>query len=62
MVLLKLDGMMINISIIQVYAPTLDHGDEVMKFYEDIGNAMEYAKLGDISILMGDWNAKVGEQ
>ena len=23
---------------------------------------MEYAKLGEISILMGGWNAKVGEQ
>ena len=44
-------------------APTIDHGDdEVMKFYKDIGNVMEYAKSGEISILMGDWNAKVGEQ
>ena len=61
--MMKLKGKPFSINIIQVYASTMDHGDdEVMKFYEDIGNVMEYAKSGEISILVGDWNAKVGEQ
>ena len=63
MIMMKLKGKPFNINIIQVYTPIIDHSDdEVMKFYEDIGNVMEYAKSGDISVLMGDWNAKVGGQ
>ena len=51
------------INIIQVYAPTTDHDDEeVEKLYDDIKNVMKYAKSGEINIVMGDWNAKVGEQ
>ena len=62
-IMAKLKGKPFNINIIQVYAPTTDHDDEeVEKFYDDIENVMKYAKSGEINIVMGDWNAKVGEQ
>ena len=52
-----------NINIIQVCAPTTDHDDdEAMKFRDDIGNVMQYAKSGEIITLVGGWNAKVVEQ
>ena len=48
--------------IIQVYAPTSDHDDdEVEQFYEDITKALEEHKAS-YTIVMGDFNAKVGEQ
>ena len=60
--MMKLKGKPFRIKIIQVYAPTTDHGDdEVREFYEDIGSIIEYTKSEEISILMGDWNAKVRE-
>ena len=33
-----------------------------MKFYADIGSAMGYDRSGKINFLMGDGNAKGGEQ
>ena len=48
--------------IIQVYAPTSDHDDdEVEQFYEDITKALEEHKAS-YTIVMGDFNAKVGKQ
>ena len=62
-IMAKLKGKPFNINIIQVYAPTTNHDDEeVEKFYDDIENVMKYAKSGEINIVMGDLNAKVGEQ
>ena len=60
--LLKLEGKPFNISIIQVYAPTNDHpDDEIEKFYDDIQKAIKYVKSDEVLVVMGDWNAKVGE-
>ena len=51
-----------EICIIQVYAPTSDHDDdEVEQFYEDITKALEERK-SSYTIVMGDFNAKVGKQ
>ena len=51
-----------DISIIQVYAPTADHDDtEIETFYEEIDKTMKQLKSTDIKIVMGDFNAKVGE-
>ena len=48
--------------IIQVYAPTTDHDDEeVEQFYEDITRAVDEHK-SNYTIIMGDFNAKVGKQ
>ncbi len=48
-------------SIIQVYAPTSDYeDDDVETFYEDVNKAVEENK-SKYTIVMGDFNAKVGE-
>lgn len=61
-IMVKLSGKPFNINIIQVYAPTTDHEEEeIESFYEDINKVMDYTKSGEITILMGDWNAKVGD-
>ncbi|GFO01569.1 craniofacial development protein 2-like [Plakobranchus ocellatus] len=53
----------LNLGIIQVYAPTSDSEDaEVEKFYEEIEKAKGYLKSQNIIILMGDFNAKVGDE
>jgi endonuclease/exonuclease/phosphatase family metal-dependent hydrolase len=47
--------------VIQVYAPTTDYEDsEVEEFYEDIDRAIKENK-GKYTIVMGDFNAKVGK-
>ncbi|XP_072046970.1 craniofacial development protein 2-like [Amphiura filiformis] len=49
-----------QISIIQVYAPTSEYDDEIVEiFYEDVSKAIE-ANKGKYTIVMGDFNAKVG--
>ncbi|GFO42887.1 craniofacial development protein 2-like protein [Plakobranchus ocellatus] len=48
---------------IQVYAPTSDNeGVEVEKFYKEIEKAKIYLKSQDIVIIMGNFNAKVGDE
>ena len=62
-ILIKLEGKPFNISIIQVYAPTQDHGDEEIEaFYEEIEKAIKIVKSDEVLIVMGDWNAKVGDE
>ena len=61
--MLKLKGQPFDISIVQGYAPTTDSSDdEVEKFYDDMKNAMKYVKCGEVVIVMGDFNAKVGSE
>ena len=43
--------------------PTVDKDEEeVEKFYEDLGKAMNQLKFQDIRIVMGDLNSKVGSE
>ncbi|GFO38996.1 craniofacial development protein 2-like protein [Plakobranchus ocellatus] len=59
----KLVAKPLNLRIIQVYAPTSDSEDVgVEKFYEEIEKAKGYLKSQDITIVMGDFNAKVGDE
>ncbi|GFN82662.1 craniofacial development protein 2-like protein [Plakobranchus ocellatus] len=52
-----------NLGTIQVYAPTPACKDvEVEKFYGNIEKAKGYLKSQDITIIMGDFNAKVGDK
>ena len=61
--LLKLKGKPFNISIIQVYAPTTDHSEEELEeFYESVNSTIKEVKSTDVLIVMGDFNAKVGDQ
>ncbi|GFO06712.1 craniofacial development protein 2-like protein [Plakobranchus ocellatus] len=62
-VVAKLVAKPLNLGIIQVYAPTSDSEDEeVKKFYKEIEKAKGYLKSQDIIIVMGDFNAKVGDE
>ena len=50
-----------NVNIIQVYAPTSDHSDEVVEaFYEQLQTALNLTKKSEVTIIMGDFNAKIG--
>ena len=52
-----------NISVIQVYAPTINAEEaEVEWFSEDIQDLLELTPIKDVLFLIGDWNAKVGSQ
>lgn len=62
-IMLKLQAKPFNISIIQVYAPTQDHpNDTVEMFYDEIRSVLKYTKSGEVTIVMGDMNAKVGKE
>ena len=50
-----------NISIIQVYAPTSSYSDEELEeFYGELEEEMEKIPRGDYIVVTGDWNAKIG--
>lgn len=50
------------VNIIQCYAPTeVATAEEKYNFYENLNTVMSECREGDINILMGDLNAKVGD-
>ena len=52
-----------SITVIQVYAPTIKAEEaEVERFYEDLQDFLELTPKNDVLFLIGDWNAKVGNQ
>ena len=52
-----------NITVIQVYAPTSNAEEaEVERFYEDLHDLLELTAKKDNLFVIGDWNAKVGNQ
>ncbi|XP_055377940.1 craniofacial development protein 2-like [Condylostylus longicornis] len=52
-----------NINFIQVYAPTAEKDDEeVEKFYEEIKVLLKNASKEDCLVVLGDFNAKVGNE
>ena len=56
-------GNPLNITEIQVYAPTTtDEQAEVEWFYEDLQDLLELTPKMDILFIIGGWNAKVGSQ
>ena len=63
MLLVKLHGKPFNISFIQGYAPTADHDEDVItNFYEELDTAYRQCNSQDIIYVMGDFNAKVGNE
>ena len=61
--LLKVAGKPLDLNIIQVYAPTSASSEEdAENFYEEIEKAKNQCKNQDPLIIMGDFNAKVGQR
>ena len=52
-----------SITVIQVYAPTTNAEEaEVEQFYDDLQDLLELTPKKDVLFIIGDWNAKVGNQ
>ena len=52
-----------NITVIQVYAPTSNAEEaEVERFCEDLQDLLELTPKKDVLFIIGDWNAKIGNQ
>ena len=63
MISVHFQGKPFNITVIQVYAPTSNAEEaEVEWFYEDLQDLVEPTPKKDVLVIIGDWNAKVGNQ
>ena len=63
MILVRFQGKPLNITVIQVYTPTMDAEEaEVEWFYEDLQDLLELTPRRDVLFIIGDWNAKVQSQ
>lgn len=50
-----------DIDVIVAYAPTTDYSDaEVETFYEQLEQTLKILPKKDVKIIVGDWNAKIG--
>ena len=59
---MRLRASPLNITIIQVYAPTSSYDDsEVDLFHRELQSLVDQTPRQDILVVQGDWNAKVGE-
>lgn len=59
--LLKMESNYRDVNLIQIYAPTADKEEEEReKFYEQVTEAFKLTRKGEIVLIMGDFNAKVG--
>lgn len=60
-ILVQLLATPVDVNIIQVYAPTADKEDnDIEEFYQSINEVMNKLKKQDFTIVMGDFNAKLG--
>ena len=63
MISVRFQGKPFNITVIQVYAPTSNAEEaEVERFYEDLQDLLELTPKNEGLFMIGDWNAKVGNQ
>ena len=63
MISVRFQGRLFNITLIQVYPPTINAKEaEVEQFYEDLQDLIELTPKKDVLFIIGDWNAKVGSQ
>ena len=60
MISVRFQGKPFNITAIQAYA--LTSNAEVEQFYEDLHDLLELTPKKDVLFIIGDWNAKVGNQ
>jgi len=58
---MRLQAKPINITIIQVYAPTTSATDDVIEeFYNQLQDTLDTASKRDVVLVIGDFNAKIG--
>ena len=63
MISVRFQGKPFNITGIQVYAPTSNAEEaEVEWFYEDLQDLLELTPKKGVLFIIGNWNAKVGNQ
>ena len=63
MISVLFQGNPLNITVIQVYAPTSNAQEpEYKRFYGDLQDLLELTAKKDVLFIIGDWNAKVGSQ
>ena len=63
MISVRFQGKSLNITIIQVYAPTSNAEEaEVERFYEDLQDLLETTPPKYVLFIIVDWDAKVGIQ
>ena len=63
MISVRFQSKSLNITVIQVYAPTSNAEEaEVKRFYEDLQDLLELISPKYVLFIIGDWNAKVGSQ
>ena len=63
MISVRFQGKPFNITVIQVYVPLSNAEEaEVERFYEDLEDLLELILKKDVFFVIGDWNAKVGNQ
>ena len=63
MISVRFQGKPFSITVIQVCALTRNAEEaEVEWFYEDIQDLLEVTPKKDVLFIIGDWNAKVGNQ
>ena len=56
-------GKPFSITVIEIYAPTSSAEEaEVERFCEDLQELLELTPKKDVLFIIGDWNAKVGNQ
>ena len=56
-------GKPFNSAVILVYAPTSNAQEaEVEQYYDDLQDLLELITIKDVLFIIGDWNAKVGNQ
>ena len=62
MISIHFQGKPLNITVIQVYVPTINAEEaEVKQFYEDLQDLLQKTKT-DVLFITGDWNAKACSQ
>ena len=63
MISVHFQGKSLSIMVIEVYALTSNAEEaEVEQFYEDLQDLLELTPKKDVLFIIGDWNAKVGNQ
>lgn len=59
---IQINSFHVKTNIIQVYAPTAEKSEEIIElFYDDLNKTLKNLCRGDITLIIGDFNAKIGQ-